>query len=92
MMDHEIEAFIRDLLRRHNLLTLATVREDGLPQGDHCRLCQRRPGALPGTRLGPERTLRINCLARASSDGEGLKSLSPDRDQLPNHRTEDLQK
>jgi hypothetical protein len=32
MMDHEIEAFIRDLLRRHNLLTLATVREDGSPQ------------------------------------------------------------
>jgi general stress protein 26 len=31
-MNREIEAFILDLLRQHNILTLATVREDGWPQ------------------------------------------------------------
>jgi general stress protein 26 len=31
-MDRESEAFILDLLRRYNVLTLATVREDGWPQ------------------------------------------------------------
>ena|SRR5918994_183583 len=31
-MDREIEVFILDLLRQHNILTLATVREDGWPQ------------------------------------------------------------
>ena len=31
-MDRETEAFILDLLHRHNVLTLATVREDGWPQ------------------------------------------------------------
>jgi general stress protein 26 len=31
-MDRKIEAFILDLLRQHNILTLATVREDGWPQ------------------------------------------------------------
>jgi hypothetical protein len=31
-MDRETEAFILDILRRHNVLTLATVREDGFPQ------------------------------------------------------------
>lgn len=31
-MDRETEAFILDLLRRHNILTLATVRADGWPQ------------------------------------------------------------
>ena len=31
-MDRDTEAFILDLLRRHNVLTLATVREDGWPQ------------------------------------------------------------
>jgi hypothetical protein len=31
-MDRETEAFILDVLRRHNILTLATVREDGFPQ------------------------------------------------------------
>jgi hypothetical protein len=73
MMDHEIEAFIRNLLRRHNLLTLATWCSTRYPSR-------------------ARKDSRVNCLARASSDGEGLKSLSPDRDQLPNHRTEDLQK
>ena len=31
-MDRDTEAFILDLLRRHSVLTLATVREDGWPQ------------------------------------------------------------
>jgi general stress protein 26 len=31
-MDRETEAFILDLLRWHNVLTLATVRADGWPQ------------------------------------------------------------
>jgi general stress protein 26 len=31
-MDRETEALIFDLLRQHNILTLATVREDGWPQ------------------------------------------------------------
>jgi general stress protein 26 len=31
-MDREIDVFILDLLRQHNILTLATVREDGWPQ------------------------------------------------------------
>jgi general stress protein 26 len=31
-MDPGIETFILDLLRQHNILTLATVREDGFPQ------------------------------------------------------------
>jgi PPOX class probable F420-dependent enzyme len=31
-MDPRTEAFVLDLLRRHNILTLATVREDGWPQ------------------------------------------------------------
>lgn len=31
-MDREIEAFILDLLGQHNILTLATAREDGWPQ------------------------------------------------------------
>ena len=31
-MDRETEAFILDILRQHNILTLATVREDGFPQ------------------------------------------------------------
>jgi general stress protein 26 len=31
-MDRETEAFILDILRRHNILTLATVRENGFPQ------------------------------------------------------------
>jgi general stress protein 26 len=31
-MDREIEAFILDILRQHNILTLATVREDGWPE------------------------------------------------------------
>ena len=31
-MDREIEVFVLELLRQHNILTLATVREDGWPQ------------------------------------------------------------
>jgi nitroimidazol reductase NimA-like FMN-containing flavoprotein (pyridoxamine 5'-phosphate oxidase superfamily) len=31
-MDRETEAFILDLLHRHNIVTLATIREDGWPQ------------------------------------------------------------
>ena len=31
-MDRETEAFTLEILRRHNILTLATVREDGFPQ------------------------------------------------------------
>lgn len=31
-MDRETEALVLDLLRQHNVLTLATVREDGWPQ------------------------------------------------------------
>ena len=29
---HQVPGFILDILRRHNILTLATVREDGFPQ------------------------------------------------------------
>lgn len=31
-MDKETETFILDLLKSHNILTLATIREDGYPQ------------------------------------------------------------
>ena len=31
-MDREIEVFVLQLLRQHNILTLATAREDGWPQ------------------------------------------------------------
>jgi nitroimidazol reductase NimA-like FMN-containing flavoprotein (pyridoxamine 5'-phosphate oxidase superfamily) len=31
-MDRETEAFILDVLRQHNILTLATMRQDGWPQ------------------------------------------------------------
>ena len=50
-MDRETEAFILDILRRHDVLTLATVRKDGFPQattvGYVNRMRQRRTGNRP---------------------------------------------
>ena len=45
-MDHEIRTKIQRLLDQHRIMTLATLRPDGLAASNDRGLCKRRPHAL----------------------------------------------
>jgi Pyridoxamine 5'-phosphate oxidase len=50
-MQPETERFILDVLQAHNILTLATVREDGYPQATRVGVAARKqPPPNPQTR------------------------------------------
>ena len=65
-MDRETEAFILDTLRRHNILTLATVREDGFPQATAVGYVNDRLTIYVGCGAGSQKARNVRRCAKVS--------------------------
>ena len=67
-MDRETEALILDTLRRHNILTLATVREDGFPQATAVGYVNDRLTIYVGCGAGSQKARNVRRCAKVAHD------------------------